>query len=194
MGAGTEQSEGGSQPDVFTKEQQDVIAALLAKKVDEVKGEYKSQIDGLNRRNSELEKALKEQKEELEKSKLSEAEKFKYEIEQKEKALKEKERELTLRSNKEVALKFATENKIPVDFVEFLPLESADDLKAALEKMKAVVEKDRSSVLDEFKKQGGAGAPAGGGDPKKEYVNPDALKSMSIEEINKAFNEGKIKL
>jgi len=188
------QDKDDSQSPVFTEDQQKIISELIGKKVSEVQDGYKSEINGLNRRNSDLENKIKLQAEEFEKSRLTEEEQAKYEIDKRQAELDAKDRELTVRANKEVALRYATENKLPLEMIEFLPLSNKDELAAGLDKLKAVVDGDRASVLEAFKKNGGDRPQPGGGLPKGGLIGREQISKMSPEAINKAFDEGRINL
>lgn len=143
----------------------------------------KSELAGLDRRNSALEKQIKKRDAEiteLRKAQMDADERFKFELDDRERKLAERERELRVRENKEKAAAFLNENALPTAIADILPLDDWDNTAAKLTTLKSVVETDRASVLEAYKTKGGA-RPSPGGVP----VSPNVKKSeMTVEQAN----------
>lgn len=158
-------NDNGTEDKAFTLDQQDIIKKLIEKTVTEATTVLQSNLDGVNRKNSELQKELAtaaERKAALEKEKLSADERYKLDMEQREADIKKGERALIEKTNKEAALKFAAEHKIPLDLIDLVPVSDEAAMLVHLNKLKAVVDSDRASVLDAIKKDGGVVPKAGG--------------------------------
>lgn len=149
----------------FTPEQQEIVQSLVNKAVEETTATLKPQLDGVHRRNSQLEKDLEAERkrlEEVQTRSLSEEERLKIELDRREAALNERDAELLLKSNREKAIKYATENNIPLDLIEVVSMTDEEAMLASLGKIKTVVDGDRASVIDAQKKSGGDRPKSGG--------------------------------
>ncbi len=181
----TENHDTGNEPDrAFSLEQQEIINGLLAKAKQDAIEIARAEISGLNRKTNELDRAVKEKDAELERlktEKLSEEERFKLELDKRDQALTARERELVVTSNREKALKYATENSLPLEFIDFVPMSDETVMMDSLTKVKAVVDGDRASVLEALKKNGGDKPGAGGAKGKP---SPKKKSEMTISEAN----------
>lgn len=92
-------------------------------------------------------------------AKMSEEEKFKYQLEQKEAELAAKEREFTLRDNKIAAMKVLSEREIAADLVEFIVHEDADIMMANINLLDKYI---KASVAAQVKARLGGAAPKTG--------------------------------
>ncbi len=160
---------------------------LVKAEIDRVSAQYKKELQGLNRRNSELEKILEEQK----KATMDEAEKREYEMQQWEQKLAAKEQEITRTSNKDKAVKFAADNGLDMDYLETMTFDNWDVVESNLNTLKAVVDRSRDKIIEEFKTTSGH-SPAPGGGAAPGMVGISALKGKSPEVINAMINEGRV--
>lgn len=187
-----EQVQAKEQESVFTQEQQTVLSDLLEKARLDVSSEldtkYKSEIAGLNRKNSELAKEA----EELKKSSMDEGERHKFELEKREQALAAKERDLTIKTNREAALKYITENKLPLDSIDLISTSDTEVMMSSLEKFKAVVDGERAAALESYKTNGGDRPPSGGSSEVAGLVPISSLKGASHEKIQALKKDNRI--
>jgi len=162
--------------------------------VNEVELKHKNEIGGLNRRNSELERLLKEKNEAIEENKkasMKDDEKRLYELEQRENTIIAKEQEISRLTNRGKATKFMTDNGLSLDLLDTLALDNWETAQQKLEIMKGVIDATKTKTIEEFKTQGGHVPPPGGGVvPAK--ISRDQLQYMSAAEINKAVDEGRV--
>lgn len=120
------------------------------------------------------EKKSQEKVKEAEKlAKLSEQERFQYELEQREKAIAEKERQMALMENKAEASKALNERGISIALADFVVAEDADTM---MENIKMLEDEFKKSVKAEVEKR------LAGNSPKK---NLGDSKGMTREEFRK---------
>lgn len=120
------------------------------------------------------EKKSQEKVREAEKlAKLSEQERFQYELEQREKAIAEKEKQMALMENKAEASKALNERGISIALADFVVAEDADSM---MENIKVLEEEFKKSVKAEVEKR------LAGNSPKK---NLGDSKGMTREEFRK---------
>lgn len=142
---------------------QEEVDALLQAEVDRrITGALKKQ-----------EKKNQEKIKEAEKlAKLSEQERFQYELEQREKAIAEKEKQMALMENKAEASKALNERGISIALADFVVAEDADTM---MENIKVLEDEFKKSVKAEVEKR------LAGNSPKKNLDN----KGMTREEFQK---------
>jgi len=120
------------------------------------------------------EKKSQEKVREAEKlAKLSEQERFQYELEQREKAIAEKEKQMALMENKAEASKALNERGISIALADFVVAEDADTM---MENIKMLEDEFKKSVKAEVEKR------LAGSSPKK---NLGDSKGMTREEFRK---------
>lgn len=162
------------------------VAELMAK-MESDSQTFKKEIAGLNRRNSELEKIAEEQK----KAAMDEQEKILYELEQEKAALTNSKAEFNRMQNKEKALKFATENDVPLTLLDTMDFSSWDTVESNLNTIKAVVDGERERIIEKFKTDSGH-APAAGGAKAPGMVGISTLSGKSPGEINALIKDGRV--
>lgn len=178
-----------NQDQVFTSEQQEIVSKMIEKAVEDATGTLQSNIQGLNRRNNELDRALKDSKSELDKiqrEKLSEEERWRLELEQRDQEISKRERELVVKTNREKALNFATENEIPLELIDLVPMHDEDSMMESLGKVKTVVDGDRAALIEAQKKSGGDRPGSGGSGGK---VGKKRKSEMTAGEAQAYVNE-----
>lgn len=106
-------------------------------------------------------------------AKLSEQERFQYELEQREKAIAEKEKQMALMENKAEASKALNERGISIALADFVVAEDADTM---MDNIKLLEDEFKKSVKAEVEKR------LAGGSPKK---NLGDGKGMTREEFMK---------
>ncbi len=183
------QAEGQEQvtePETRTESTIDV-EAVKTEAVNMAAEKFKKEISGLNRKNTELAEAL----DEIKKSSMAEAERYQYELEQRENAIAAKEQALLKSSNRDKALKFATENNIPIDLLDTLSYDNYEAVEVNLNKLKTVVDSERTKIIEEFKTSSGH-APVAGGNAVGGVVGLSSLKGKSASEINGLIKEGRV--
>lgn len=110
---------------------------------------------------------------------MNEADRFKYELEQREKAIAEKERQLALAENKAEASKILSEKGISAALVDFVVAETADEMN---EKIKILDKEFKKSVKAEVEKRLAGSTPKKGLAPDKAITKEDFLK-MSYSDL-----------
>jgi len=156
---------------------------------------YQNEISGLNRRNTELEKLLKERDSVLEdqkKATMKESERRDYELQQRENEIIAKEQEILRYSNREKATKYMTDNNLDLSLLDTLSLDNWEAAQAKLEIMRDVVDNVRIKTLENFKTSNGHTPAADGGTASRKPVSPEMLKTMSPEEKMQALKEGRV--
>ena len=148
----------------------------------EVKTYTQEEVDALlqqeadRRVSSALKKAEKKNQEKIKEAeklaKLSEQERFQYELEQREKKIAEKEKQMALMENKAEASKALNDRGISIALADFVVAEDADTM---MENIKILEDEFKKSVKAEVEKR------LAGNSPKK---NLDS-KGMSREEFHK---------
>lgn len=176
------------QPDTAIEPKADAITeAVKPELVDHATDSFKKEISGLNRKITEQAAAL----DEIKKSSMADAERYQYELEQRENAIAAKEQALVKSSNRDKAVKFATENSIPLDLLDTLSYDNAEVVDNNLAKMKAVVDSERTKIIEEFKKASGY-SPAAGGNVAGGVVTAEMIKTMTPSEVDLALKEGRV--
>lgn len=160
---------------------------LVKAEIERVSQQYKKELSGLNRRNSELENILEEQK----KAAMDEQEKILYELEQEKASLTNARADFTRMQNRENALKYASENGVPLSLLDTMSFDNWEAVESNLNTIKTVVDSERTKIIEEFKKQSGHVPAAGGGVPQGAY-SPEAVAKMSPSEMTQALKEGRI--
>lgn len=123
---------------------------------------------------SRWEKDTKSKLSEAEKlAKMSEEDKYKYQLAEKEKELAEKEREFALKENKISAMKVLSEKSLPADLVEFV---ISEDAETTMENIKKLDKHIKDAVAKEVKSRLSSatptkGLPASAGEMTKEAFN-----------------------
>lgn len=172
-----------------TPENENKLSAeeLVKAEVERVSQQYKKELAGLNRRNSELEKVMEEQK----KAAMDEQERILYELEQEKASLTNAKAEFARMQNREKALKYATENNVPLSLLDTMSFDTWDTVETNLNTLKAVVDSERTRIIEEFKKSNGH-APAAGGAKPAGALSHDSIAAMSPEQVTAALKEGRI--
>ena len=118
-------------------------------------------------------------------AKMSEDEKYQFELEQRERAIEEKEKQLALSENRNVASKILAEKGLSLDLVDFIVDEDADTMKSRIDLLDKAFKR---SVKAEVEKR------LGGSSPKKTEVEPTTLTKeqfakLSLAELQRLKNE-----
>ena len=156
-----EQEEQKEEKKTYTQEE---VEALLQKETDR----------RISSAQKKWEKKSQEKVREAEKlAKLSEQERFQYELEQREKAIAEKEKQMALMENKAEASKALNERGISIALADFVVAEDADTM---MENIRMLEDEFKKSVKAEVEKR------LAGSSPKK---NLGDSKNMTREEFMK---------
>ncbi len=187
----TEQAKGADAINGETVQQ--MISEALAKQAEQTKGEYA----GLNRRNSELETMLADSKakaDETLKSTMSESEKAQHEwqlkIEKSTEELTKANRVAELERNKNTAREKLREAKLPDDFMEFIPIESADAIDNAVAKAAELFKKISEMTAEEVGKRLGADAPNPPSANNSNVMKRSAFEALSPKAQMEFIKEG----
>jgi vacuolar-type H+-ATPase subunit I/STV1 len=163
----------------------DAVQKMISEAVANVQEQTKSEIAGLNRRNSELEKLLETTKAQAEQKvteTMTEAEKTQHEwqlkMEQITGDLVKANRAAELERNKNTARDKLKEAGLPDEFMGFIPLESAESIDKAVENATALFQKIKESTASEVSKKLGADTPA---PPAAD--NPNAMERSAFEKM-----------
>ena len=118
-------------------------------------------------------------------AKMSEDEKYQYELEQRERAIEEKERQLALSENRNAASKILADKGLSLELVDFVVAEDAESMNEAINKLDKAFKR---SVKAEVEKR------LGGSSPKKTEVEPSTLTKeqfakLSLAELQRLKNE-----
>lgn len=132
------------------------------------------------------EKKSQEKVREAEKlAKLSEQERFQYELEQREKAIAEKEKQMALMENKAEASKALNERGISIALADFVVAEDADTM---MENIKLLEDEFKKSVKAEVEKRLSSNSPKknlGTGEiTREEFMKLPTAKQQEIYEQN----------
>lgn len=118
-------------------------------------------------------------------SRMSEQERYEYELSQREQAILEKEKELALMENKNEASKILSEKGISLNLVDFVVKDTAEDTLAAIN----LLEKEfKKSVKSEVEKRLAGNTPKKGLPVNKAITKEDFMK-MSFTELMELKNE-----
>ena len=118
-------------------------------------------------------------------AKMSEDEKYQFELEQRERAIEEKEKQLALSENRNVASKILADKGLSLELVDFVVAEDAESMNEAINKLDKAFKR---SVKAEVEKR------LGGSSPKKTEVEPTTLTKeqfakLSLAELQRLKNE-----
>lgn len=156
---GTDQ---GQQSEAFSR---DDVMQLITSETDKVAEKFKTEIAGLNRRNSELEKLLKEKDQTVETTKLTAEErlaKLNADLEHERTEREKWQRETRIKDNRVKAMEKVSELGLPTDAVDLLNLADDESMAGGLERLKAMGEKLKAQFADEYARGNGSNAPKGG--------------------------------
>lgn len=148
----------------------------------EITKQFKAEITGLNRRNSELEKKL----EEAEKAKMTEKERAEYEKKKLEEEKEQAKREvIEFRLQKERLVELYA-GGLDDDAGRFITGNTQEEIKESVKKLNEYIDKRASARVEaEVKKRfDGTGKPGGGDKPGTKLTYEDVLK-LSDAEIKK---------
>lgn len=109
-------------------------------------------------------------------AKMSEEDKYKYQLEQKEQELAAKEREFTLRDNKIAAMKVLSEKEIPAELVDFVVAEDAEVMKGNIDKLDRFI---KQAVAAQVKARLASPSPAKGLSNSTEAITKESFAKMS---------------
>lgn len=144
----------------------DAVQKMISEALATAQEQTKSELAGLNRRNSELEKMLtdtKAQADEKVKSTMSDSEKAQHDwqikMEKITQDLTTANRTAELERNKNVAREKLKEAGLPDDFMQFIPVESGDAIEGAIEKAAELFKKISEATASEVGKKLGADVP-----------------------------------
>lgn len=169
-GAGTGDqgtSEGAKSFDDLLKDKahQSEFDKRIAKALETAKGKWEA----------DYTKKLEEAKTEAEKlSKMKAEEKAQYEIEKKQKELDDKLRAITLRELKAEAQSQLVEMGISKDYADFINYESAESVKASIDKLSAIRDADLAKAVSE---------KLGGNEPPKRGNSTEDVETEKLRKI-----------
>ncbi len=148
---------------------------------------WKKEIGGLNKKNDELSKALKEKEREA----LSEEERLKAEKAEAQKELEEiKSQALTARQQMIVARELYNAG-LPEDFAKRITGGDDDEIKADVLALKAYLDKQAQALAEaEVKKRLGGGEPKGGGAPAGKTISEGEFIKLTATEQSKFMADG----
>ena len=158
-----ENKQANEQADVSIQDLQTQIAEMrgLIEQKDE---RHKSELAGLNRRNSELEKKLLEEEaaaEEAKQAKLSDKERMQAEIDQIKNEAAAAKREKRLAENKAEGVRLLEEAGLPTKLVSKLTLDNGEGLEEEVKELAEIIGAHTNSKLVEQSKQYGHEPPTG---------------------------------
>jgi len=136
----------------------------------------------LNRKEKELSKKLTEA-EKL--AKMSEEDKYRYQLEQKEAELAAKEKEFTLRDNKIAAMKVLSEKEMSANLVDFIVHEDAEVMFENINKLEKYV---KSIVASQIKSRLASTTPKVGTGLSKEFTKETFAKLSLAQQAQLASN------
>lgn len=116
---------------------------------------------------------------------MNEADKYKYELEQREQAIAEKEKQLALAENKAIAGQILSEKGLSLDLIDFVVAEDADSMDSNIKRLEKAF---RASVKAEVEKRIGSTVP------KQSVIDTDVLtkeqfNKLSLVEQNRIFRD-----
>ena len=133
-----------------------------------------------------MEKKNQEKVKEAEKlAKLSEQERFEYELEKREKAIAEKERQMALMENKAEASKALSERGISIALVDMVVAEDADTM---MENIKTLETEFKKSVKEEVEKRLSTTTPKKNLAPDG-TITKESFRAMKLTDQAKLFEE-----
>jgi len=165
--------------DVYTREE---VEKLLQQEADRRVTQARKKFE------SELEKRIAAERKEAERlAKLSEEEKVKHKLEEQRRQLEQRERELLHKELKLEAVKILSEKNLPVDMIDMLVGQDADQTMNNIEAFEAAF---RSAVEEAVNKRLGttSGTP-GSGTSERMITRDDLLNKLSYQEKIKLMNE-----
>lgn len=121
-------------------------------------------------------------------ARMSEEEKFKYELEQREKNIAEKEQALSLMENKSEASKILADKGLSLDLVDFIVTNNADVMMANIKTLEKAF---KQSVTAEVEKRLRSNAPSSSGGSTMEGINKEKFSKMSIKEQQEIYINNK---
>lgn len=150
-------------------------AAAKTYSQDEVEKLIQSEADRrVNQAMSKKEREMAKKLTEAEKlAKMSEEDKYRYQLEQKEAELLQKEREFTLRDNKIAAMKVMSEKSLPVELVDFVVDEDADRMDQNIKMLDKYI---KAAIANEVKARLASPTPKAGLPTDTEYSKESFAK------------------
>lgn len=130
----------------------------------------------LQRKDKEMSKKLTEA-EKL--AKMSEEDRFRYQLEQKESELQAKEREYLLRDNKMASMKVLADKGLPVELVDFVVDEDAETMNQKINKLEKYI---KDTVASQVKAKVGGNTPRQGNPANMNELTPADFKKLSYVE------------
>lgn len=138
---------------------------------------------------TEYSKKLKDREQELEAlkaAKMTEEERKQHELEQAQKALQEKEAALKSHENKLFLTSKLSDLKMPLDFMQFIPGNTEDDIAKNADAFKTLFDAEVKKAVEEaFKASGYTPSASNGGGTK----NPFAKETFNLTEQGQLFKE-----
>lgn len=148
------------------------------------------QREGDKRVSQALKTAEKKQEQKLREAeklaKMSEAEKYEFELSKREQAIAEKERELLLAENKNEASKILSEKGLSLSLVDFIVDESAEEMDR---KIKILDKAFKQSVRDEVEKRLSSKVPMKSLPTENSMITKEQFAKLSIAELSKLKRE-----
>ncbi len=127
----------------------------------------------LQRKEKEMSKKLTEA-EKL--AKMSEEDRFRYQLEQKESELQAKEREYLLRDNKMASMKVLADKGLPVELVDFVVDEDAETMNQKINKLEKYI---KDTVASQVKAKVGGNTPKQGNPANMNELTPADFKKLT---------------
>lgn len=146
----------------------------------------KDELDALIQRTSDsrVSQALKTQERKLKEAeklaRMSETEKYEYELQQREKAIEEKEKQLTLAENKNTVAKILNEKGLSLSLVDFCVDEDADVMNKNIQTLEKAF---KASVKAEVEKRLGKGGQPENHNADNKTLTKEDFKKMSLAQM-----------
>ena len=170
-----------------------LIAKEVAKATEGLQEQYKKELAGLNRANSELQEKAKTATEDADaerRAKMSDEEKWREEMDAERAESRKFRRELQISQNRETARQILQEKGIPQSMLDFVKLDDAESMTASIEKLAASVGELRKASSEDALKSVGANAPATTVADGTNTMKMEAFQQMLPTEQMKFVKEG----
>ena len=131
--------------------------------------------------------------EDIKTSKMSESEKLSMELEKMKLDFQTERQSRTRADNKSKALELMQERGIDKRYLDFIPLDNADDMAAKLESLSILATETMKQGAQNVVNQLGGNVPTGGQQPVGGNVTYDQYKTMSVTEQNKVLSENRLR-
>ena len=139
---------------------------------------------------NELETKAKE----IEESKLSDLEKMQLQLNEVTHQLTEQQRQTMIAKNKASALEVFEKESLPIELIDFVPLDSRDSMGEKIDKLKAIVDGIRTNIKDSYAKCNGDRVSTGAKIGELSNVKAEDMTADQVTQLYKTDPEAAMRI